>query len=318
MAAAMDAGVLLFNVESEAEVGILGEVATRVGADAHIAIRVNPDVDPKTHRHIATGQRESKFGVDLERASALAVRIRTHPSLSLRGVQCHIGSQITTVEPHTRAVRRVLEFASSLGAAGKHIEWINMGGGYGIYYRDENVPAFTDYAQQIAPLFEHARYKLIMEPGRVIVGNAGVMLTEVILNKSSGDRRFVVVDAGMNDLIRPSLYDGYHRIWPVRGTPPPPLGEEGNAPRCDVVGPVCESGDFFAKDRPLPLVQRGELLAVMSAGAYASTMASNYNDRPRPAEVLVHGERVAMIRSRQTLAELRTHEYANPTWKELA
>jgi len=303
----------MFNVESEEELEVLGAVAARAGRKAGLAIRVNPDVDPKTHRYISTGKRETKFGVDLERAAGLASRALEMESVELRGIQCHIGSQITTVEPYVAAVARTVDLALSLKERSPALRFLNMGGGFGIYYyEDAHVPALADYADALVPLLAGTGLRLVMEPGRVIVGNAGVLLTRVLYNKSSGDKRFVIVDAGMNDLIRPSLYDGHHRIQPVVG------GEaDGDAghPVCDVVGPVCESGDFLAKERPLPPVVRGDLLAVMSAGAYGYVMASNYNERPRPPEVLVDGDTYAVVRRRETTEDLQRLDVARPVMR---
>lgn len=312
MVAALSAGVLMFNVESEEELEILAATASDHGTKAGIALRVNPDVDPQTHRYIATGKRESKFGVDLERAAALAERVFELPSVELRGIQCHIGSQITTVEPYVAAVARTVELALSLRERADTLRYLNMGGGFGIYYDDAHVPALVDYANALVPLLEGTGLSLVMEPGRVIVGNAGVLLTRVQFNKASGDKRFVIVDAGMNDLIRPSLYQGVHRIWPVEGEPPPEPGTASDDPRCDVVGPVCETGDFLGLDRPLPPVVRGDLLAVMSAGAYGYVMASNYNERPRPPEVLVDGDRFGIVRRRETYEDLVRLDDARP------
>jgi diaminopimelate decarboxylase len=304
MAFALKAGILLFNVESEEEVEALEAVAQRTKKKAGVAVRVNPDVDPKTHRYISTGKKESKFGVDLERGAALARRVMASKHLVLRGIQCHIGSQITTVEPYAAAVAKIAALALSLRAEAPTLEWLDMGGGFGIYYKDESAPALAEYAAAVTPILRGKGLKLILEPGRVIVGNAGVLLTRVLFNKQGGEKRFVIVDAGMNDLIRPSLYGGWHRIWPVVGESPPPLGTVPPHPLADIVGPVCESGDFLAQDRPLPAVKRGDLLAVMSAGAYGFTMASNYNDRRRPPEVLVDGDAFAVVRARESYADL--------------
>jgi diaminopimelate decarboxylase len=304
MAAALQAGVLLFNVESEEELEVLAQVAARVKRTAGVAIRVNPDVDPRTHKYISTGKKETKFGVSYERAEALARRAASMPHIELRGMQCHIGSQITTVEPYAGAVARVAQLAEALREDVPSLKWIDMGGGYGITYRDPNVPALQDYADAVSPVLRDRGWKLVLEPGRVIVGNAGVLLTRVLFNKVGPTKRFVIVDAGMNDLIRPSLYGGFHRIWPVAGEAPPPLGVEPDHEKADVVGPVCESGDFLAQDRPLPKVERGDLLAVMSVGAYGYSMSSNYNERRRPPEVLVDGDRFAVVRERETYEDL--------------
>jgi diaminopimelate decarboxylase len=318
MEAALDADVLLFNVESEEELEVLAAVAARDGRVAGVAIRVNPDVDPQTHRYISTGKKETKFGVDLERAAALAARALALPSLELRGIQCHIGSQITSVEPYAAAVGRAVELALRLRAEAPTLRILDMGGGFGIYYKDAHAPEMSAYAAAVEPLVRGTGLRLVMEPGRIIVGNAGVLLTRVLYNKVSGDKRFVIVDAGMNDLIRPSLYGGYHRIWPVVGDPPPPLGETPDLPPVDVVGPVCESGDFLAQDRPLPPVSRGDLLAVMSVGAYGYAMASNYNERRRPAEVLVEGGRFGVVRERESYDDLARLDRPLPAWRTLA
>jgi diaminopimelate decarboxylase len=304
MALALKTGILMFNVESEAEVDALEAVARRLKKRAGVAIRVNPDVDPKTHRYISTGKKESKFGVDIERGTALARRVIASKHLLLKGVQCHIGSQITTAAPYAAAVQKTTALALALRREAKSLEWLDMGGGFGIYYKDESAPALSEYARAVEPILRGTGLKLILEPGRVIVGNAGVLLTTVLFNKQGGEKRFVIVDAGMNDLIRPSLYGGWHRIWPLVGQAPPALGVVPDLPAADIVGPVCESGDFLAQDRPLPPVERGDVLAVMSAGAYGFSMASNYNDRRRPPEVLVEGDRYAVVRTRETYRDL--------------
>ncbi len=308
MRAGLDAGVLMFNVESQGEVEVLADVAAAVDKTAGVAIRVNPDVDPGTHRYISTGQRATKFGVDIEAGAALATRVANDPHLELRGIQCHIGSQITSVDPYVAAVKRVVELATELRARFSTLQHVDIGGGFGIYYQDRSAPSIADYAKALVPLIQASGLRLVMEPGRLIVGNAGVMLTRVLFNKRAGDRRFVIVDAGMNDLIRPSLYEGYHRIWPVDGPPPPALGEESGGEVCHIVGPVCETGDFLAKDRPLPPVDPGDTLAVFSAGAYGFVLASNYNDRCRPPEVLVDGDRFAIVRVRESHADLLRYD----------
>jgi diaminopimelate decarboxylase len=318
MAEALRAGILLFNVESEEEVEVLASVAARERTRAGVAIRVNPDVDPRTHTYISTGKKESKFGVDIERGMALARRALALDSLELRGIQCHIGSQLTSVGPYAQALERVVSLALAIRRDAPSLSIVDMGGGFGIYYQDLSAPSFDEYARAVAPILRGTGLRLLLEPGRVIVGNAGVLLTRVLYRKESGDKRFVIVDAAMNDLIRPSLYGSYHRIWPVVGPPPPPLGVEPNLPPHDIVGPVCESGDFLAKDRPFPPdVKAGDLLAVMSAGAYGSTMASNYNSRGRPPEVLVAGTRYGIARRRETYADLVRGEDAHPALVEL-
>jgi diaminopimelate decarboxylase len=310
------AGILFFNVESEEELEVLAAVAARLRRRAGVAIRMNPDVDPKTHVYTSTGKKETKFGVDIERGEALCRRALALPSLELRGVQCHIGSQLTDVAPYREALEKTVALAARLRADAPALRWIDMGGGFGIWYRDEAAPPIDAYAAAVAPVLRGTGFRLAIEPGRVIVGNAGVLLTRVLYRKVSGDRRFVIVDAAMNDLIRPSLYGSYHRIWPVVGAPPPPLGTEPDLPPHDVVGPVCESGDFLAKDRPFPPeTKAGDLLAVLSAGAYGFVMSSQYNSRPRAPEVVVDGARYAIARRRETYADLVRGETARPAFR---
>lgn len=316
---AIRAGILAFNVESEEEVEVLASVAARLRRRAGVAVRVNPDVDPKTHTYISTGKKETKFGVDLERGEALARRVLSLPALELRGVQCHIGSQITSVEPYVQAVERTVGLASRLRKDAPALSFVDMGGGFGIWYRDAAAPPIAAYARAMTPVLRRSGFRLLLEPGRVVVGNAGVLLTRVLYRKTSGDKRFVIVDAGMNDLLRPSLYGSYHRIWPVAGDPPPALGEEPDLPLHDIVGPVCESGDFLAKDRPFPPdAAAGDLLAVMSAGAYGFVMSSQYNARPRAPEVLVRGRRFAVVRRRETFADLVRGETKTPAFRAVA
>ncbi len=317
MDAAIRAGVLMFNVESEEELEVLADRAGVLGKTAGVAVRVNPDVDAQTHHHITTGKKENKFGVDLERGEALARRAIAHPAMSLRGIHCHIGSQITDVAPYRAAMEAATGLAAALKPDAPDLEWLNMGGGYGIYYGDDSAPDLVDYAQAVRPVVANSGLKLVMEPGRVIVGNAGALLTRVLFNKRTDARRFVIVDAGMNDLVRPSLYEGYHRMWPAVGDAPPPLGSESGDEPCDIVGPVCESTDFFAKNRPLPAMERGDVLAIMSVGAYAFSMSSNYNDRPRPPEVLVDGDEYAIVRERETYEDLLRREQPGAVFRRL-
>jgi diaminopimelate decarboxylase len=307
---ALRAGVLLFNVESEAELDAIDAVARAEGVKAPIALRVNPDVDPRTHRYISTGKKESKFGMDIDRALRAADRVLGMDGLAMTGLHMHIGSQITSTEPYARASAKAAELIGQLRAMGHDIRWCNMGGGFGIDYRGGESKPLAAFAEVMVPVLKPTGCRLAMEPGRSIAGNAGILISRVIFNKQSGDKRFVIQDAAMNDLIRPALYEGFHRIWPVRvpeGSPAWPDDFEadipGTEPR-DVVGPVCESGDFLAQDRPLPPVGRGDLLAVFSAGAYGMVMASNYNTRPRAAEVLVDGSDARLVRRRETLEDL--------------
>ena len=312
--AGLDAGVLMFNVESEAELDAIARVASDAGKVAPIALRVNPDVDPKTHRYISTGKKESKFGMDVERSMKLAARVKSIASLSMIGMHMHIGSQITSVEPYAGAVAKGVELIGRLRAMGHPVTWYNMGGGFGIAYRGPEAKPIAEFARAIVPGIKATGCKLAMEPGRVIAGNAGILVSRVLYTKQSGEKRFLIQDAAMNDLIRPALYESFHKIWPVAvptGFPAPPDDFEAPIPNTepwDVVGPVCESGDFLAKDRALPPLDRDDLLAVFSAGAYGMVMSSNYNTRPRAAEVLVSGKAARLVRRRETYEELVAQE----------
>ena len=315
IAFALDSRILMFNVESESELRAIERVAREKGVVADIALRVNPDVDPKTHRYIATGKRETKFGIDLETAARLATEIVGMEDVRMVGVHAHIGSQITEVDPYTLALTKSIAFADESKGKGHPIEWINIGGGFGIYYHGEDARPARDYAEVLVPMLMGTGYRMILEPGRFIAGNAGILLTRVIYVKESGDKRFIICDAAMNDLLRPSLYDAHHEVWPVQSEYI--LGsEEADAVStpADVVGPVCESGDFIAKDRMLPPVEEGDLLAVFSSGAYGMVMSSNYNSRPRAAEVLVSGDLFDVIRARETLDDLIRGERTVARW----
>ena len=306
MEQALRAGILLFDVESEPELEALAAVARRLETAAPVALRLNPDIDPHTHTYITTGKRGTKFGIDLDTAGRLLDRWPDPGRLRLVGFHVHIGSQVTEVTPYVEALEQMGTFAGEALKRGYPLEYLNLGGGFGIFYRDHEAPSAETFAAELVPRLSRLPYRPILEPGRFIVGNAGVMLTRVSFVKEAGPRRFVIVDAGMNDLIRPALYGGYHKIWPVRAEGGPPdegVHPPGTAP-VDVVGPICESGDFFAKDRPLPPVARGDLLAVFSAGAYVMSMASNFNSRPRAAEVLVEGNRWRLVRRRETYEDL--------------
>jgi diaminopimelate decarboxylase len=308
--AGLEAGVLMFNVESEAELDAIARVASTIGKVAPIALRINPDVDPKTHRYISTGKKESKFGMDIDRSLRLAERVRGIPSVSMIGMHMHIGSQITSVEPYAGAAAKGVELIAKLRAMGHPVAWYNFGGGFGIAYRGNEAKPIADFAKVIVPAIKATGCRIAMEPGRVIAGNAGLLVSKVIFTKQSGEKRFLIQDAAMNDLIRPALYESFHRIWPVKvaaGFPAPPVDYEAEIPGTapwDVVGPICESGDFLAKDRALPTLDRDDLLAVFSAGAYGMVMASNYNTRPRAAEVLVHGKDARLVRRRETYDDL--------------
>ncbi len=308
--AGLEAGVLMFNVESEAELEAIARVAASIGKVAPIALRVNPDVDPRTHRYTSTGKKESKFGMDIERAARVAGSTVAIDSVRMIGIHMHIGSGITSTEPYAGAVAKGVELIDRLRKMGHPIAWYNMGGGYGINYRGHEAPPVEEFARVIVPAVKATGCRLAIEPGRVIVGNAGILLSRVLYTKQSGEKRFLIQDAAMNDLIRPALYESYHRIWPAvlpEGAPPAPEDAEAMVPGTepwDVVGPVCESGDFLAKDRPLPRLDSGALLATFSAGAYGMVMASNYNTRPRAAEVLVDGQTARLVRRRETLEDL--------------
>lgn len=299
---ALSAGILMFNVESEDEMVALNEIAGGVGKKAPISLRINPDVDPQTHPYISTGLKKAKFGVDIKRSLESYKKAVSLPHLEVVGVDCHIGSQLTSVAPFVDALARVREYldrvlVGSLQKEGARIRYLDLGGGLGISYKDELPPHPEEYAKALIEGLQGLDVTLILEPGRVIVGNAGILVTEVQYVKETDDKNFVIVDAGMNDLIRPALYGSYQEIQSVVE----PTGEKIVA---DVVGPICESGDFFAKDREISRPQRGDLIAVMSAGAYGFTMASNYNSHPKPPEILVDGDRYYIIRKRETLADL--------------
>jgi diaminopimelate decarboxylase len=314
---ALDQGVFSFNVESEAELNWIDRIARGKNVRAPIALRVNPDVDAGTHRYVSTGRSENKFGIALHRVAEVYERAAHLPNIRIRGVQMHIGSQITAAEPFAEAVAKVAPLVRELKER-YAIEFFSVGGGMGIIYRRAlesgtgkwwhehggEAAAFSvaDYAAAIVPPLRALNLRVLLEPGRFLVGNAGVLLTRVRYLKEAQQKKFVIVDAGMNDLIRPALYQSYHEVVPVREP------ASAKVESVDVVGPVCESGDFFAQDRELPPVNEGDLIALMSAGAYGFAMASNYNSRPFPAEVLVSGDRFSLIRRRQTTEDLVREE----------
>ena len=310
MRRALAAGIHCFNVESEAELEILNDVAGKLGRPAPVALRVNPDVDPATHPYIATGLKQSKFGIDIARAEAAYRRAQSLPNLRIVGIACHIGSQLTDMAPLLEALDRVIGLAGALLDSGIALRHLDLGGGLGIRYNEEQPPEPGDYVRAILDRLQArgARYqklRLIFEPGRAIVGNAGLLITRVLFLKLGEERNFAVVDAAMNDLLRPALYDAWHDITPVAVDRPRTLRTY------DVVGPVCESGDFLGRDRELG-VEAGDLLAVVSAGAYGSVMSSNYNTRPRAPEVIVDGNRFHVVRRRETVAELLAPETILP------
>lgn len=311
----IDAKIGWFNIESEAELENLIEIARRRGTTVNAALRVNPDVDPKTHRYTSTGKKETKFGVDLERARRVFNQYGRQDAVRLSGIHLHIGSPVNSVEPYVAAIKKTLALIDELRADGFAIDTLDIGGGFGAHYKANEAPPAVEYAEAIVPLLADRKLKIILEPGRSIAGNAGILVTRVVYLKKSGDRDFLIVDAGMNDLIRPALYEAYHFIWPARpamGFLPALRGEGVSMPGLvpmDVVGPVCESGDFLAKDRMLPPMQRGDLVAVFTAGAYGFVMTSHYNTRPNPPEVLVVGDSYRVVRKRETYADLLAKEH---------
>jgi diaminopimelate decarboxylase len=299
---ALRSDILMFNVESEDELVALNDIARGLGKKAPISLRINPDVDPQTHPYISTGMKKAKFGVEIKKSVEAYKKAASLPNLDVVGVDCHIGSQLTSLSPFIDALARVREYldrvlVGSLQKEGGQIRYLDLGGGLGINYNDETPPQPEEYARAIIDGLEGLDITLILEPGRVIVGNAGILITEVQYVKENDAKRFVIVDGGMNDLIRPALYGSYQAIQPVMKT-------NAETIVADIVGPICESGDFFAKDREIGRPQRGDLLAIMSAGAYGFTMASNYNSHPKAPEILVDGEKYYIVRKRESFEDL--------------
>ncbi len=331
MRQALQAGILCFNVESAAELDRLNALAGSMNMVAPISLRVNPDVDAKTHPYISTGLKQNKFGVAYTEALALYRKAAAMPHLRVTGMDCHIGSQLTEISPFIAAAEKVLALAEQLAAAGIVLEHLDLGGGLGIRYDEETPPSIAEYAQALLGALQGRSEKVIVEPGRVLVGNAGVLLTRIEYLKHGEEKNFAIVDAAMNDLMRPALYDAYHAILPVQRkrhadplleksplskspslrSPPAPAGEraneKGNALIYEVVGPICETGDFIGHAREMA-VDQGDALAVMSAGAYGMSMSSNYNSRPRAAEVMVDGDQVHLVRERETVRQLFASE----------
>ncbi len=308
---ALESNILMFNVESEAELDAIAAVAGDMGVTAPVALRLNPNIDAQTHAKTTTGKKGNKFGMDIERAGQLADKVLSDKRLSLIGIHMHLGSPILTTEPYARAVEKGVEVVNQFRAAGHDTNWINLGGGYGINYKQQEAPPAKAFADVIVPAIRAAGCRLALEPGRFICGNAGVLISSVIFTKQEGGKLFVIQDAAMNDLVRPAMYDSFHRIWPVKPAVAAPQDFEGEIAGCepvDVVGPVCESGDVLAKQRWLPPVSRGDLLCTYSAGAYGTTMSSNYNSRPRGAEVMVDRGEHRLIRRRETYEELVANE----------
>jgi diaminopimelate decarboxylase len=308
---ALQVGIAAFNIESEAEIENIDRIAGLMGKKAVGALRINPDVDARTHTKTTTGVKGNKFGVDIERAEHVFEQYRDLKNLRLGGLHLHIGSPVYLIQPYVDAVTKANALIERLTARGHTIEWLDLGGGYAVSYKkpDQALPV-TEHAKALLPLVQGKSYRVALEPGRYIVGNAGILLTRVIYRKTSGEKRFVIVDAGMNDLIRPTLYDAFHFVWPATPSAKniPAQRDIDMVPAdgetVDVVGPICESGDFLARDRPLPVTQRGDLLAVFTAGAYGFAMSSNYNNRPRAPEVLVEGDSFRLIRRRETYEDL--------------
>jgi diaminopimelate decarboxylase len=295
--ATLDAGILMFNVESDQELVKIDAVAGAMGKRARIAIRVNPDVDPQTHPYISTGMKKAKFGINIKQSVEEYRKAAALPNIDVVGVDCHIGSQLTKVSPFVDAIAKVRELVQELHKEGFSIRYLDLGGGLGITYSDETPPDFEEYSQAVIDATRDLGVTLIFEPGRVLVGNAGILVCRVLYTKKGEVKNFVITDAGMNDLIRPALYGSYHGIGAVDKSRPGTVN-------ADLVGPICESGDFLAQDREIPDFRSGDLVAVSSAGAYGFTMSSNYNSRPRVAEILVNGNQILMVRQRETYEDL--------------
>lgn len=297
MAYALESDILIFNIESEQELNLLNETAGEMGRKARIAIRVNPDIDPQTHPYISTGLRENKFGIDIRKSVNQYSIAAGLDHLVVTGISCHIGSQLIKLSPFVDALKRLKELRNRLEDNDIHISYLNLGGGLGITYREETPPLPEEYASAIREEVGETDLTLILEPGRVLMGNAGILVAKVLYTKSSEGKNFIIIDAAMNDLMRPSLYGSYHGIQPIKMT-----GRKSI--KADIVGPICESADFLAKDREMESVRPGDLIAVMSAGAYGFSMSSTYNSRPRVAEVMVKGDRYYTIRLREDYEDL--------------
>ena len=296
---ALESDILFLNVESGSEADLIAATARRMGKKARVSIRTNPNVDPKTHPYISTGMKKHKFGVGVPEARELYLRLKGLPEIDLVGVTCHMGSQITQLSPFEEALASIGELIGEIKSRGIHLQYLDFGGGLGISYNGEEPPSPACYAAAIINATRNMGLTVVLEPGRVIVGNAGILLTRVVVRKKQGDKRFVIIDAGMNDLIRPPLYGSHHNIWPIQE-----IESTGSREIADVVGPICESADFIAQDRDLPVFETGDLMAVMSAGAYGFSLSSNYNSRPRVAEVLVSGDSYEVIGRRETYEDL--------------
>lgn len=302
---ALEVGIHCFNVESESELALLNQTAAHRGVRAPVSLRVNPDVDAKTHPYISTGLKENKFGIDIKKALAIYQQAAQMEHIAVVGVDCHIGSQLTDIDPFVKAMEHLLALVDELNQQGIQLQHIDIGGGLGVRYRDEVVPSLDTYMAALLPLLQGRSEVLVMEPGRSITANAGVLLTQVQVIKANGDKNFAIVDAAMNDMLRPALYDAWMDISPIE------VIHERQSKNYDVVGPICETGDFLGKDRTLAIAE-GDYLSLASAGAYGFTMSSNYNSRPRAAEVMVDGQQLHLIRARETVADLVRGEQLIP------
>jgi len=302
---ALEAGILMFNIESTQELHVINERAKALNTKAPVSFRINPDIDPKTHPYISTGLKMNKFGIDIHRSLEEYRLARSLEHIEIIGIDCHIGSQITETGPFVEAIQKIKKLIKELKREGITIKYLDLGGGLGITYDKETPPHPDEYAKAILDEIRDEDLTLILEPGRVIVGNAGILVTKVLYTKSTAKKNFIIVDAGMNDLIRPSLYNAHQDILPVKR-------RSGEKFRADIVGPICESGDFLARDREISKLDKGEVIAIMSAGAYGFVMSSNYNSRTRPAEVLVSGNKSYLIRQRECYEDLIRYEQTPP------
>lgn len=294
---ALEADILLFNVESMQELSAINDIAGKMNKTARISFRINPDVDPKTHPYISTGMEKNKFGLNIEQSLEAYKKAKDFSNIDPIGIDCHIGSQLTDIDPFLEALDKILNFSNELEKLGIHIQYLDLGGGLGIKYNDEEPPHPEKFGEALLQALKGKDLKLILEPGRVIAGNAGILVTKVVYTKETPSKNFAIVDAAMNDLMRPALYQSFHRIIEVHPKQRTPI-------TMDIVGPICESSDFLARDRALPRVEQNEYLAVMSAGAYGFTMSSQYNSRPRAAEVLVDGKKAVVVRKRESYEDL--------------
>ncbi len=301
---AIKSGILVFNVESLPELENINRIAKKLKKVTKVAIRINPDVEVKTHKFIATGKITNKFGIDLKNAYKILLLHNSFSNVKICGLHIHIGSQITEGSPYVAAINKVIDFVANLKKEGIRLEYLNIGGGLGIIYNNEKPQTALKYAKKVLPLLKKTKLKIIMEPGRFIVGNSGILVVKVLYVKHTPMKKFIIVDGGMNDLIRPALYGAYHQILPLRLSSDIKIITE----KADVVGPICESGDFLAKERKLPQVKEGDYLVVMSAGAYGFSMSSNYNSRRRAEEVLVNKDKVFVIRKREQWEDLIRNE----------